>query len=157
MIDVLTDPFDRVCKSREDEYINSKKALIEDNDDDGDISSDDGYYGLSPPPPYTKEDLIEYEDFDEKDKGREEDQRRSHISTSSCPSPVEANPTIEYSDVGEEIVATVSQFLKSLTLTTTTTRPTEDQRRLYYCIFSKIIFILYDPVSYTHLTLPTKA
>ena len=112
MIDVLTDPFDRVCKSREDEYVKNKKALIEDNDDDGDISSDDGYYGLSPPPPYTKEDLIEYEDSDEKDK-EEEDQRRSYISTSSCPSPVEANPTIEYSDVGEEIVATVSHSLKS--------------------------------------------
>ena len=91
MIEVLTERFDRVCEIHD--YVN-EKPLIED-----DISSDDGYYGLSPPPPYTKEDLVEYEDD-------EDNRRRSFIS--SCPSPVEANPTIEYNDVGEEIVASVS-------------------------------------------------
>ena len=80
----------------------------------GDVSSDDGYYddgiGMSPPPPYSSEDLIGCKDNGEKEK-REDGERRESVfssTSSSCLSPVEANPTIEYNDVGEEITATVS-------------------------------------------------
>ena len=54
---------ERICETH-------KSRRIED-----DISSDDGYYGLSPPPPYSKDDLIGYKDT-------QEERRRS-----SCYSP----------------------------------------------------------------------
>jgi len=58
--------------------------------DDDDVSSDEGYHGLSPPPPPDDMMLDCYTD-------------KEQLGRSFCYSPIEANPKIEYSDVGEEI------------------------------------------------------